>query len=563
MVGLWLLAGFAWWVRYFPPGTGLTVIDDDARQHVYWTARFQDPGLFPNDPLTDFIASPIFDPVGYQWLYRLGTAFMDPLPWSRLLTLVLLLLSLWLLDRLLGRLDVTDARCRFFCGVMLLFFYLYAYAGGFPRTLALPLLLGFLAQQAAARYRVAAGLTVVQALLYPPVVINSLAVAGWAWAGRGLRDARGRRWLVDGLAVVAAFAVVAGIYAGFYGAGGETGYPGPRVTLEQARQMPEFHEDGRSTFFHDSPWDYALSSRTGLVYIWGFLAIFLITGAFKGLRRLRLPRLAGDVILTSFLVYVLAWLVLFRLHLPARYVMYTVPLALIAAIGANAREFFDGAERVCRAAGRTLPGPRIRRALAAALVLAVLSGYGALQSLVINRFDTQVAVLDRFDREMLEHLRKLPRDALIAGHPLVMDNVPLFSRRSVMANRELSIPYYVGYYRRVRDRLRDMLEGYYAAGWEGVADLRRQYGVDAVVVRKSDFRGEPATRGIYYEPFDSEIRREIRRRREFALEDPPAGRVRFENRRYRVVDLRPETGKRRESGGEGPASRVRPASICP
>ena len=43
------------------------VIQDDARQHIFWMLRFQDPGLFPNDLIADYFQS--VAPTGYKFLY--------------------------------------------------------------------------------------------------------------------------------------------------------------------------------------------------------------------------------------------------------------------------------------------------------------------------------------------------------------------------------------------------------------------------------------------------------------------------------------------------------------
>ncbi len=142
VLGLWLLALFTWWVRYHPVGLDALVFDDDARQHVYWTARFQDPALFPDDFITDFIASHRFAPWGHQMLYRLGTRFLDPLTFSQVLSLLLLGVSLWLLDRLMQGLGA-DAPGRVLAGCSFVLYHTHNTVhnanGGFARSFALPL----------------------------------------------------------------------------------------------------------------------------------------------------------------------------------------------------------------------------------------------------------------------------------------------------------------------------------------------------------------------------------------------------------------------------------------
>ena len=53
------------------------VVQDDARQHVFWMARYVDPELFPNDLIADYFQS--VAPWGYTSLYKLGIAIgIDP-----------------------------------------------------------------------------------------------------------------------------------------------------------------------------------------------------------------------------------------------------------------------------------------------------------------------------------------------------------------------------------------------------------------------------------------------------------------------------------------------------
>ena len=76
---LFVAGVFFWAAKYHPFVSSPRVIDDDARQHVYWTYTFQDRTLFRDDPLTDFVASPKVAPPGYQALYFVGARLMDPL----------------------------------------------------------------------------------------------------------------------------------------------------------------------------------------------------------------------------------------------------------------------------------------------------------------------------------------------------------------------------------------------------------------------------------------------------------------------------------------------------
>lgn len=532
---------FIWFVRYFPPGVDAIIFDDDARQHVYWTAVFQDPDLFRDDILTQFISSRLFDPPGYQAVYWLGVKLMEPLDFSRLLTLGLLLASLWLLDELLRDI-ASDWRDRFFCELLFLFFCLYSNSGGLPRGFAFPLLLLFLLLMQRGAFRWALTTVLLVAVLYPPLILNIFALAGWDLLRRLPARWKNRDWLLDG-AFLGTSALVTGFFL-FSVYGGTSGeFPGPKVTFEQTKLMPEFYPGGRTVFFRESALGYFLREPSGIgfEYVAGFGAILIIMvvmkalGGREGRDVLRLPGVAVDSIWTSLLLFGIAHAVLFKLHHPSRYTLYTLPTALIIIIGANTRGCLTVVSPALEWVRQKAPGGAILKGIKWGSVVALLVCYAYLQACYISKVDPLLVRLDRTEIEMLDKLKTLPKDALVAGHPMDMNNPPLIAKRKVLANQELSLPYYQGYYGEVRTRIFDFFEAYYASDWSVVEGFIRRYGVDALVVNKEHFAESFLAGPIYYEPFRSAVKERLTRDRSFALENPPEDLRCFENERYVVL----------------------------
>jgi len=68
------------------------VVQDDARQHVFWMRRFLDPTLFPNDWIADYFQS--VAPLGYTTFYQLFAAVgIDPILFSKFLPIALGLIT--------------------------------------------------------------------------------------------------------------------------------------------------------------------------------------------------------------------------------------------------------------------------------------------------------------------------------------------------------------------------------------------------------------------------------------------------------------------------------------
>ena len=69
----------------------------------------------------------------------------------------------------------------------------------------------------------------------------------------------------------------------------------------------------------------------------------------------------------------------------------------------------------------------------------------------------------------------------MAPHPYDADNIPLRSRRSVLASMQTSLPLYVGTYETMAELLVAILAGYHARNFAAVDLLYDRYGVNALL----------------------------------------------------------------------------------
>ncbi len=73
--------------------------------------------------------------------------------------------------------------------------------------------------------------------------------------------------------------------------------------------------------------------------------------------------------------------------------------------------------------------------------------------------------------------KRCRKTLLLAGPPTEMDNIPLFSRRTVYVSDEAVQPLYDRYYRQISERVRHFYDAYYAAGYldcDGIFPLDRR-----------------------------------------------------------------------------------------
>ncbi len=328
---------------------------------------------------------------------------------------------------------------------------------------------------------------------------------------------------------------------------------GPLVSAADMANRPEFAAQGRFAILPVpsllaallGPWKDIAPFDTGVTG--GVLGSVLLSGVvIWGGKALDWQVLKdklqpfGYLLVSSLLLYFLARIFLLKLFIPDRYLIYTLNLCYCLGLA------------LCldKALGlRSWP-----RWLLAALVALVVIGSGVrLKDVGLKDFSMY--------RPLYAVLAQTPKDALIAGHPDLMDNVPTFAQRKVLVNYELAHPWSRGYWRRIRPRLEDFFKAYYAADPQVVRDFCRKYQVSFLVVDKRHFTPEFLAGGRYltpfnpplqtegprtaervdcpfFAPFDAAIRRQIKARRDFVLLQPGNFPAMVVDKNQRVIDTR-------------------------
>jgi len=142
-------------------------------------------------------------------------------------------------------------------------------------------------------------------------------------------------------------------------------------------------------------------------------------------------------------------------------------------------------------------------------------------------------------RIAIEWLRSTPVDTLIAGHPLDLDYIPTLAIRSVYVNRELGTSFRVKYYEEINRRVYLMLNAFYCTDIKSLESLKEE-GVDLILLNTERLDGKYIREeGFYYEPFDTEIRKELKPEdyNKFILLNPPNESVLFKMGNIRIISL--------------------------
>jgi hypothetical protein len=457
------------------------IIQDDARQHIFWIRRFIDPELFPQDLIADYFQS--VAPWGYQTLYwllakmgidpifagKIIPAFLGvlttiygfklslkilPLPINGLITTLLLNQVLWMED------DLISATPRAFIYPFFIAFLYYL----FERRLFAVLLI-----------------IILQGLFYPQFVLIYLCLLTIRWVDKA-SDKFCRKTLLLGTLVAGLILIHYRLTSNEFG---------PIITVAEAKLLPTFNlierEWGRNLFFPDNPFIYwLLSPRSGILFL-GVLPPLALTGValpFLLRRKQQFPLsyqvsehliILRQILLVSVGLFYLSHLFLFQLHLPNRYIYHSVRVTLVLASGVTLTLLLDQQYRIWTQ--KIQSGMSRRQWIKFALIFSL----GLI--LIILPFFPPMATSQRLYRigkapEVYQFLLTQPKDTLVATLSEEADYLPTFAQRSTLASLEYSQPYHQGYYNPLYQKTIDLIQAQYSTNWQTIQQFIQNYGVD-------------------------------------------------------------------------------------
>lgn len=495
------------------------VVQDDARQHIFWMQRFLDPALFPNDLIADYFQS--VAPWGFTTLYQVPASFgVDPAWFNRVLPIFIwLLTTAYCFGASMQIFPVPVA--GFLSATLLNLSTLQAddILSATPRAFTYPLFVAFL-YYLMRRSLIPCWVTIVlQGMFYPQVMLVSagiLVLRLCSWEGRRPHFQGDRTdYILSGVGLGVAGAAIL-----FYIGGGANTF-GPVISLADALQMPEFWTDGRTRVFTNNPFDYwLLGNRSGLLpHLSRILKPFVIALGIFLPSLLKQPTrfpLATSVtnkiqtlnhtLLASIFLFFAAHAVLFKLHHPSRYTQHTFRIVMALSAGATLVILLDALFRHARQQGTW---QKQLQAWGSALGLAVYllifpvgvelqRAIPPLEILLPNRI-LPAYVYGTYP-QLYEFFAAQPKDTLIASLAKEVSNVPSFSRRSILTGWEYGIPYHMGYYQAFRERSRDLYKAHYSPDLQTVRQFTDQYGIDYWMVAQDAFtlKGIEKPWGYYF-----------------------------------------------------------------
>ena len=459
------------------------MVQDDARQHVFWMMRFIDPELFPNDFIANYFQS--IAPAGYSTLYKLAaTISIYPIVFHKILPLFLALIATYYCFSI--ALEMLPVPMTGFIASLLLNQHMWMtddLASGTPRAFTYPIFLAFLyylLRRSLLPCLVAIALI---GLSYPPYALVAagilvLRLLGWENGRLCLsRDRTNYLFCSTGLGVIFAVMLPYALDKSEFG---------PTYTATEAKKMPEFAEDGRNAFFRANPKEYWLTGRgsgifpkslfTPVTHCVGLLFPLMLfwRSAFPLANQIQSKIwLLLQLMLSSLAMFFAAHATIFKLYQPGRYTAYSLRFIVVFLSAIVLTLIIDG---VGHWASQTETKFKLKN-LVALITTATIAVAVILYPCFVADFPS-VGYVQGEMPELYKFFQQQPKDILIASIAPEADNIPTFSQRSVLVAKEYAVPYQKGYFSRYLQRVNDIIRAQYTPDRAILQNFINKYGIN-------------------------------------------------------------------------------------
>ncbi|TAD95136.1 MAG: hypothetical protein EAZ96_26965 [Oscillatoriales cyanobacterium] len=433
------------------------IVQDDARQHVFWMMRFVDRQLFPNDFIANYFQS--ISPTGYSTLYKIAASIaleILPVPMTGFIASLLLNQHMWMTDDL---------------------------ASTTPRAFIYPIFLAFLYYLLRRSLLPCLGAIALIGLFYPPyalVAAGILVLRLLEWEKGSLRLSRDRTnylFCTTGLGVVFLVMLPYAVDKSEFG---------PAYTAAEAKTMPEFAPQGRNAFFRPNPLDYWLTGRGSGMFpkslftpvthcaAWLFPLLLVWRSHFPVAKQIQSNIwLLLQLFLASLVMFLAAHATIFKLYQPGRYTAYSLRFIVVFLSAIGLTLLLDGVGNWAKTTETNFGIKNLVSIITTAIIAVVVVLYPCL----VDKFPS-VGYVEGKMPELYQFFQRQPPDILIASLAPEVDNVPTFSQRSVLVGKEYAVPYQKGYYTRFRQRINDLIRAQYTPDRSVVQKFINQYGID-------------------------------------------------------------------------------------
>jgi hypothetical protein len=468
------------------------IVQDDARQHVVWLQRFVDAELFPNDLIANYFSG--LAPSGFKCFYFLFAQLgLEPFFVAKLLPPALAIITTIYIY--LFTLKISPKPLAGCISVLLINQLLWLnddLVSATPRAFIYPLFAAFLYYLSLNSLIPCAILMWLQGLFYPHIVLIEMVILSL-----GLVRLRGKLminftnhkqpylWWMVGLIITA---------IALYPLTQQPPELAITVTAAQMRQMPEFNLGGRSPFFGVGWLKYWFTGSSGLTLplfptiVWSGLALPWMLNQKLPITKLitRKINILIQVTIASLLMFILAHILLPRLHLPSRYTYHTIQFVLAISSGIVLSIWIDSARQWLKNKRQfnLVEQAKIALVVLFALIVIIIPG---IPHISISWFqDWQIGTAP----EIYQYLAQQPKNILVASLSTEANNLPAFTQRSILVGDEFAMAYHPTYHQQIKQRTVALLQAQHSPELQVLQSFIRQYDVDYLLLDDNAFNAD-------------------------------------------------------------------------
>ena len=492
------------------------VVQDDARQHVFWMQRFVEEDLFPKDLMADYFQS--VAPAGYTWVYRLmAIVGIEPLLLHKLLPPVLGAIATCYCFGIC--VELLPIPISGFIGALLLNQTLWMrddIVAATPVAFVYPLLLAFLYYLLKRNLLGVASAIAFLGLFYPQCVFVCAGVLilqmFWEIAKRFIKQSSSKNSEIENLSASPRHRVTASSSLAFYiitlavailillPYAFKHSEFGPIITAASAKTLPTFQPDGWSNFFDKDPIKFWLcGKRSGMLptewcvlaanysfllippQLWAALALPILLryrSRFPLLNKVRSINILPQILLASVSWFFIAHALLFKLHLPNRYTEHSFRIVVAIAATITITVLLDNLLNYASQKSKIFLSFLICFALFLYPPILKLQQYSfAADSYTVGK----VPALYKF-------FQAQPKDITIASIAKEANNLPSFAQRSILIGGQgYALPYHKKYYAEIKQRTLDLIKAQYSTDLKQVQRFIQTYKVDLWFLDRAAF----------------------------------------------------------------------------
>ncbi len=457
--------------------TSRYIVNDDVRAALFVIPKFNDPSLFQNDILADHALAGIGSTKAVQLLYSTLDKFIDFILITKILPIILFLVSL--IFFYLTSKQLFKKETAFISSILFTLFSwsLQLFSGGLSRSFFLPLLIIFLYFFLKDKDIPTLTTIIISSFLYPPSTLIMLLTYSLTFVNKNLiQNIKSKKFIYLLITALLSVLIISNLSVQ------KSKEIGSFYSFKEVIQMEEFQVAGKIPVLNGivsiiKPYNTGIKASLTknpiiVLILLSIISMFIQTSS-KLNKKLKIFALSGLIL------YFLSFILLFKIYIPIRYLL-PVYLFLIFFISSRINKFnFD-----------------LKKLILISLLLFLIFVPHLRRDLTICQ-----------DQDIYNFISTLPKDSLIAGYPKDLDCIPLFSQRSVLINDELNIPFAKNYYEKIKVRLIDLFSAYYSDKETDIKELCKEYNLTHILVNKERFSNNSLNKElIYYNPFDKLIK---------------------------------------------------------